>query len=114
MAVEPPPTPYDLLLLARDWLGPGVGGAALLFVWRIAGRWTEVRKDHDALKDDHDETKKKVSELETKMNLTREALSGLATKDDLVALGDRMLSQITSSFGHMVALLTGKKDKPEP
>ena len=109
MAAEPPSTPYEVLLFLRDWLGPGVGGAALLFVWRISGRWTEVRKDHDALKDDHDETKKKVSELETKMNLTREALSGLATKDDLVALGDRMLSQITTSFGHMLSLLGIKK-----
>ena len=105
-----PPDPYEVMLFLRDWLGPGVGASALYLVWRASRGFTEMKKDHDALEGDHDETKKKVLALEERVAAAREAIAGLATKDDLDRLGERMLAQIATNFGHMLSILGAKKE----
>src|SRR5271166_969014 len=59
-----PTTAYDVLMFVRDWFGPSVGAGALLFTWRVSKGWTEMQKDHTALKEDHDDTKRRVSAQE--------------------------------------------------
>lgn len=108
---EPSPiSAYDVLLFVRDWFGPSVGGGALLLVWRLSKGWADMQKDHEALKDEHAETKKKVSTVEERVNGAHVQIAKLATRDDLDRLADRMQLQLQTNFGQLLTLLGVKKD----
>jgi hypothetical protein len=95
----------DVWSLTREVFGPGVGLVALALLWRAAKGWSDMRKDHDALKDDHEEIKKKVHTIDGQVQSARERIAGLATRDDLDRLGERVQSQIQTYFGQIIHLL---------
>jgi hypothetical protein len=112
MAADAGITWGDVWTLTREVFGPGVGLLAIGAVWRSAAGWKSMQKDQDALREDHVETKRKLSVLEEKINAARETIAGLATKDDLERLGERMQSQIQMIFSQLLTLLGFTRKDP--
>src|SRR5271165_3758927 len=112
MADGTPMTAYDVLMFVRDWFGPSVGAGALIFTWRVSKGWAEMQKDHTALKEDHDDTKRRISLQEERLTGAHVQIAKLATRDDLDRLADRMQLQLQTNFGQLLTLLGVKKDAP--
>ena len=103
-------TAYDVLMFVRDWLGPSVGAGALIFTWRVSKGWAEMQKDHTALKEDHDDSKKKIASIDDRLTGAHVQIARLATRDDLDRVADQMRQQLQTNFGQLLTLLGVKKD----
>ena len=96
-------------VLAKDWLGPGVGLIVLGFIWRAAGGWSKVRSvqdQHAAKLDEHHDA---IKRLENDNTTTRERLSRLPTREDLDRVVAQLQLQMQDGFKQVMQLF-GRAD----
>jgi glucose-6-phosphate isomerase len=100
-----PAAAFDWYEVLKQWSNPaaiiGIGAV----VWRVARGKVAAGLEHLQLRHDHDELKTSHEKLAEKVTAVREAIATLATKDDLMKLGDRVADRVDANFGHLVNLL---------